>query len=240
MEHAAAARARTQDVADARTNLAGLRRRYCLRRCLDLLQFGWGLAVPAFYLSAWLILLLARLVSSAPPWAVAFAPLMALMLHPLVMAGLSHLTVRCSRRAGHASACRGQEAGETDNWGDYARRAVTFDAGSARCNRARPMLFWLSYACLLLVPVLVVLKLEQVISGPWPAVFVPLWLLMCPLLCALPWTGTCPSLVEAGMRNRACAFISVGVTPSTAQGPIKVLSYRGHNTTGRGRNAGSQ
>jgi hypothetical protein len=210
-EHAAAARARTQDVADARADLAGLRRRYCLRRCLDLLQFGWGLAVPAVYLTVWLILLLARLVSSAPSWAVVFAPLMALTLHPLVMAGLSHLTVRCSRGAANASACRGQEAGETDNWGDYARRAHAFDAGSARCNRARPVLFWLSYACLLLVPVLVVLKLEGVITGPWPAVFVPLWLLMCPLLSALPWTGACPSLVDAGMRNRACASISVGV-----------------------------
>lgn len=80
----------------ARGLVHSLRRRFILRRWLNVAQFGLGLPSGPILLFAWMLLLLLRTSGVAPnlPWAAVFAPLIAMPLLLVSCMGLG-LVTRC-------------------------------------------------------------------------------------------------------------------------------------------------
>jgi hypothetical protein len=195
---------------DTVTDMEATKRRFRLRTWLDCVQFGCGLGFFLVYPVIWLALMFARTTGLAPDlsWGVVWAPIMAAIVHPLAMAAVGALTERWAVDADPRSAWRDQELGEKYNLVHYAQQLKKYRNGNRCCRRSRPVMGCCTYSWLLLAPILLVLKLEGVISASWPVVFIPLWMLL-PLTCCLPWMGVFPFADDGDGRRIMCGMLSV-------------------------------
>lgn len=72
------------------------------------------------------------------------------------------------------------------------------DAPDCCCTPVRLFLAAATWILLLLAPFLILLKLEGVITGSWPVVLIPLWILLpCVPVCG-PMIGLFPAQEENG------------------------------------------
>jgi hypothetical protein len=195
---------------DTVTDMEATKRRFRLRTWLDCVQFGCGLGFFLVYPLIWLALLFVRTTGVAPnlSWGVVWAPIMAAIVHPLVMAAIGAVTERWAVNADARSAWRDQELGEKYNLVHYAQQVKTYHNGNRCCRSSRPVMGCCTYSWLLLAPILLVLKLDGVISASWPVVFIPLWMLL-PLTCCLPWMGIFPFADDGDGRRIMCGMLSV-------------------------------